>query len=94
VNSSRNNSSPDIVVQRGVQIGHRFLLPLQIPQDDVVLAREHPATPQVIERLALGGRHQPRAGIIRHAGRGPMLQRRQQRFLGQILGERHVAQHA
>ena len=60
----------------------------------LVLAREHLAAAQMIQRPALGGRHQPRAGLVRHAGHGPVLERRHQRFLGQVLGQRHVAQHA
>ena len=54
---------------------------------------EHPAAAQMIQRPALGGRHQPGAGLFRHAGRGPMLERGQQGFLRQVLGQRHVAQH-
>ena len=51
------------------------------------------AAAQMIERPALGRRHQPRAGLFRHARRGPVFERRQQRFLRQVLGQRHVAQH-
>ena len=83
----------DIVVERCVQIGHGLLLLLHVPRHDVVLAREHLAAAQMIQRPALGGRHQPGAGLFRHAGRGPMLDRRQQGFLRQILRQRHVAQH-
>ena len=60
----------DVVVQRGVQIGHGLLLLLQVARDHLVLAREHPAAAQMIERPALGGRHQPGAGLFRNAGRG------------------------
>ena len=83
----------DIVVQRGVQIGHRLLLLLHVARHHLVLAREHLPAAQMIERAPFGGRHQPRAGLFRHAGRGPVLERRQQRFLRQIFGQRHVAQH-
>ena len=83
----------DVVVERGVEIGHGLLLLLEIERHHPVLARQHPATAQMIQRPALGSRHQPGAGLFRHAGGGPMLQRRQQGFLRQVLGQRHVAQH-
>ena len=83
----------DVVVERGVEIGHGLLLLLHIERDHLVLAREHAAAAQMIQRPALGGRHQPRAGLFRNAGRGPMLERRQQRILRQLLGQRHIAQH-
>jgi hypothetical protein len=83
----------DVVVERGVEIGHGLLLLLEIERHHPVLARQHAATAQMIQRPALCGCHQPGAGLFRHAGCGPMLQRRQQRFLGQILRQRHVAQH-
>jgi len=72
---------------------HRLLLLLQVAHQHLVLAREHVAAAQMIQRPAFGGSHQPRAGLVRHAGRGPMFERRQQRFLGEVLGQRHVAQH-
>ena len=83
----------DVVIERGVEIGHRLLFLLEIERNHPVLAGQHPATAQMIQRPALGRRHQPSAGLFRHAGGGPMLQRRQQGFLRQVLGQRHVAQH-
>ena len=83
----------DIVVKRGIEIGHDLLLLLQIPRDHVVLVRQHLAAAQMIQRPALGGRHQPCAGLFGNAGRRPMFERRDQGFLGQVLGQRHVAQH-
>jgi hypothetical protein len=63
----------DVVVQGGVQIGHGLLLGLQVPGDQLVLALEHAAAAQMIQRPVLGGRHQPGAGPFRDAGRGPPL---------------------
>ena len=83
----------DVVVEAEVQIGHGLLLLLHVPRHDCVLAREHPAAAQLIQRPPLGDRHQPRAGFLRNACNRPMLDRRQQRFLRQVLGQRHVAQH-
>jgi hypothetical protein len=83
----------DVVVQDGIQIGHDLLLRVQVQGDHLVLASEHPAAAQMIQSLALGGRHQPGARSFRHACRGPPLKGGQQGFLRQIFGQRHIAQH-
>jgi hypothetical protein len=83
----------DVVVECRIRIGHRLLLLLQVAYQHLVLAREHAATAQTIERAAFRGRHQPRAGPFRHAGGGPVLERRHQGFLRQVFSQRHVAQH-
>ena len=93
VKISRSNSSPISSSRAASEIGHGLLLLLHVPGHHLVLAREHLAAAQMIQRPALGGRHQPRAGLFRNAGGGPVLERRQQRFLRQVLGQRHVAQH-
>ncbi|MNY49479.1 hypothetical protein D3C86_1849100 [compost metagenome] len=49
--------------------------------------------PEMVDGLALGGLHQPGAGIARHAGLRPAAQRCHQRLLGQFLGQRDVANH-
>ncbi len=82
----------DVVIQCGIQIGHGLLLDFHVERDQRVVAREHPAAAQMIERPPLGGRHQPRARLFRNAGRGPPLEGDQQCFLRQILSQRHIAQ--
>ena len=57
----------DIVVQRGVEIGHRLLLGFQLPRQSRVLTFEHLVAPEVIHGAALGGGHEPGAGFVRHA---------------------------
>ena len=66
----------DIVVQRGIRIGHRLLLLLQVAYQHLVLAIEHAAAAQLIQRASFGCRHQPSRGLFRHAGCGPMFERR------------------
>ena len=61
----------DVVVQGGVEIGHGLLLGLHVPGDHLVLALEHLAAAQMIQGPALGGRHQPGAGLFRNACRRP-----------------------
>ena len=90
---SRSSSSPISSSSASVRIGHRLLLLLQVAYQHLVLAGEHAAAAQIIERAAFGGRHQPRAGLFRHAGGGPMFERRHQGFLRQVFGQRHIAQH-
>ncbi len=82
-----------VVVEGSVQIGHGLLLLVHIPGDHVMLALEHLPAAQMIQRPALGGRHEPCAGSFRNAGLGPPFQGRQQRLLCQVFGQRHVAQH-
>jgi hypothetical protein len=83
----------DVVVQGGIQIGHGLLLGLHLPGDHLVLAFENPAAAQMIQGPTLGGRHQPGAGLFWNTCRRPPLERGQQSFLRQILGQRHIAQH-
>ena len=83
----------ELVVERRIRIGHRLLFLLQVVQQHLVLAREQAAAAQIIERAAFGGCHQPRARLFRHAGDGPMFERRHQGFLRQVFGQRHIAQH-
>ena len=47
-----------------------------------------------IDGAVLGRGHQPGTGPVRNSGLGPLLERRDQRVLRQLLGEAHVAQHA
>src|SRR5690606_5334865 len=58
------------------------------------LGRGHFAVAEIIDAAPLGGLHQPGAGIVRHAGFGPGLERDQQGVLCQFLGQRDVAHHA
>ena len=47
----------DIVIQRGLQIGHGLLLLRHIARNDVVLLGQHFAAAQMIERPAFCHRH-------------------------------------
>ena len=49
---------------------------------------------QLIDGAVLGGGHQPRAGIVRDAGCRPLLERGDERILGQLLGQADVAHDA
>lgn len=49
---------------------------------------------QVVERAALGGGGEPGARVVGHAVARPVLQRRDQRILCQLLGHADVAHDA
>src|SRR5688500_15886446 len=59
-----------------------------------VLLLQHLRAAKMIQRAVLRRRHQPGAGIVRYAGRGPGFQRRDQRLLRELLGQAAVAHHA
>src|SRR5690606_5829665 len=62
--------------------------------DDLVLARLHLAPAELIDRAALGGGHQPGAGVVGDAGLRPALERDDQGLLREVFGEVDVADHA
>ena len=70
------------------------LLHLQLISEYLVLAREHAPAPQVIDRAMFGGRHQPGAGVVRHAAAGPLLERDHQGILGELFRKSDIAQQA
>jgi hypothetical protein len=51
-------------------------------------------SPKLVDRPTLCGRHEPSAGIVRRTLGGPVLERRHQRVLGELLGEPDVAHHS
>jgi hypothetical protein len=59
-----------------------------------MFSRQHFPAPQLIQRAVLGGGHQPGSGVFRNARFEPLLERREQRILGQLLGQPHVAHDA
>ena len=57
-------------------------------------ARSSLSPAQPVDRAMLRGRHQPGAGLVGNARRRPLLERRDERVLRQLLGEADVAHHA
>jgi hypothetical protein len=60
----------------------------------LLLAGQAGATAQQVDGAVLGRGHQPGARVGRHAGPRPLLERRHQRVLGQLLGDAHVTHDA
>src|SRR3954471_14432609 len=52
-------------------LGRAIELAVQLPRDLPMLARAHLVATDCVDGAALGGRHQPSAGIGRNAGPGP-----------------------
>ena len=67
---------------------------LELAADLLVLALEHLVPAQPVDGAALGGGHQPGAGLFGNARLRPLLERGDQRVLRQLLGEADVAHHA
>ena len=82
----------DVVVERGGQVVlGTHLAGFQLDAQLRVLALQHLAPAQLIDRPVLGGGHEPGARVVRDARRRPPLQRGDEGVLGEILGQTHVA---
>ncbi|GFE84218.1 hypothetical protein GCM10011487_62180 [Steroidobacter agaridevorans] len=55
---------------------------------------QHPTPAQLIDGAVLCSRHQPRTGIVRNTGARPTLERREERFLSEILSKAEIAHDA
>ena len=85
----------DIVVERRVGIGRKgFAVDLQLAADLLMLALQHLVAAEMIEGAPLGGRHQPGARVGGNALARPLLQRRNQRLLRELLGQPDIAHDA
>ncbi len=71
-----------------------LLQELKLATDQLLLALQRDAAAQRVDTPAPGGGHQPRRRVIRDARPRPLLQGGDQRVLGQVLGNRHVAHDA
>jgi hypothetical protein len=67
---------------------------LELAPDQLLLALQRDAAAQRVDAAALGGGHQPGPRVVRYARAGPLLERGDERVLGQVLGHRHVADDA
>ena len=83
-----------IVIESCGEVRHGGLLGIELTPEHFVLAREQLGATKIVDRPMLGGRHQPGARVSRHAGLGPLLQRRHQRIVRKILGHADVPDNA
>jgi hypothetical protein len=83
------------VLDLGGEVGLVELLDdLQLAPDQLLLALERHAPAQRVDAPALGGGHEPGAGLVRDARLRPLLERGDERVLRQVLGHRHVTDDA
>src|SRR5215208_387286 len=83
-----------ILVDHAVEIRHGCpLLGLDLATELVALALEEIASSEEIDGAMLGGGHEPGARIVRDARLWPTLERRDERVLGELFSETHVAHH-
>ncbi len=81
--------------ERGGEVGEgALLLFFQLAGELFVLALDARVAAQQIDGAMLGGGHEPRAGILRHAGLRPLLECGDQRVLRQLFGDADIAHDA
>src|SRR2546426_930407 len=82
----------DVIVEGGVETRPRRVPPsLELVTELLMLAVEHLAPTQLVDRPVLRGGHEPGARIVRDARLGPALERGDERVVRQVLGETDVA---
>ena len=81
----------DVVVDRTIEI--HLLLCFHPAAELFVLALEPLAAPEVIDRAALADGHEPRTGIVRDPGGGPLLQSRDERVVREVFCQADVSHH-
>jgi len=83
-----------LIVDRRREVGLRTDLPLlELATKMLMFAVLHLAASQMIDGAMFGRRHEPGAGIVRHSGLGPLLQRGDQRVLRQVFCDADITDH-
>ena len=93
------DQAQEVVVERvgGLrgEVGRvRLAAQLHVAPQLLGLAPVHVGAPQAVDRAVLGGGHEPGARVVRDARLRPLLQRRHERLLREVLGEADVAHEA
>jgi hypothetical protein len=82
----------DVIGERGAGIRHGDLpRGLDLATDLLVLALEHLVSPEQVDRATLCGGHQPGARVVWDARLRPLLERRDEDVLREILGKTDVS---
>ncbi len=79
----------DAVVEHRLEVGLLGLL--ELAAELLVLALQPRVAAEQVDRTVLGGGHEPGARVVRDARLGPLLQRRHERVLREVLGQPDVA---
>src|SRR6202521_6400412 len=84
----------DVIVERGVEVGHGpLLLVLQLATKLLVLALKPFVSAEGIDRTVLRSGHEPSARIVRDARFLPLLERGDKSVLREFLGKADIAHH-
>ena len=79
----------------GGEVGEgALLLVFELAGELFVFLLDARVAAQQVDGAVLGGGHEPRAGVLRHAGRGPLFECGDQRVLGQLFGDADIAHDA
>jgi hypothetical protein len=82
----------DVVVESGLDVGRATMaLGFDLMPELFVRSVHHFAATKVVQRAVLGGGHEPGTGVLRHPLSRPLLQRRDEGILGELLGAPDVA---
>src|SRR5712664_1454912 len=82
----------DVIVERGFEIRHECLLPgIELAAKLLVLALEELAAAKKIKGAMLGGGHEPGTRVLRDARLLPLLERGNERILGEIFSKTYIA---
>ena len=81
------------VVDESVEVGHLHLLPFQGVAELRRTTAQGVGAPERVDAASLGGLHQPGRRVVGDAVARPLLQRGDERVLGEVLGEGEVAGH-
>src|SRR6185312_5689356 len=85
----------DIVIDGRVEIdSSRIVLRSDLVPDVILLPLDDLAMTHGVDRAPFCGRHEPCAGIVRNSGCRPLVERRDECILSEVLGEADVAYHA
>ena len=85
----------NLIVERGIEIGlRRVLLDLKLITELPMLSFEQLVAAEKIDGSMFCGGHEPSAGIFRDARFGPLIERRNEGLLREVLGDADVAHHA
>ena len=84
----------DLIVGGRLDTVAALLIHLELGTKDFVLGSQHALVAQPVDGAVAGGRREPRPRIVGDAGARPLLERRDERILRELLGCSHVAGQA
>src|SRR5258708_29090301 len=81
----------NVIVERGVEIGHGHLLRLELAAKLLVLALKPLVSAEHVDSAMFRGGHEPSARVVRDARFRPLLKRGDESILREFLGKTDIA---